>query len=53
MALAAALLLPGEVPARAQETARAGSIHGQVLAAVTRQPLAGAASWLSIAVSPR
>ena len=43
MALAAALLLPGVVPVHAQETERAGSIHGQVLAAVTRQPLAGAA----------
>ena len=39
----AALLLSGAVPASAQETERAGSIHGQVLAAVTRQPLAGAA----------
>ena len=39
----AAVLLSGGIPARAQETERAGSIHGQVLAAVTRQPLAGAA----------
>ena len=44
MALVAALLLlPGVVPARAQEPAPAGSIRGQVLAAATRQPLAGAA----------
>ena len=38
-----AVLLSGVVPADAQEPARSGSIHGQVLAAVTRQPLGGAA----------
>ena len=40
----AATPLAGVVPAHAQETPRAGSIHGLVLAAATRQPLAGAAA---------
>ena len=39
----AVVLLSGGIPVLAQEPARAGSIHGQVLAAATRQPLAGAA----------
>ena len=42
-AVLAAVLLSGGVEAHAQEPARGGSIYGQVLAAVTRQPLTGAA----------
>ena len=42
-AVLAAVLLSGGVEAHAQEPARGGSMHGQVLAAVTRQPLTGAA----------
>lgn len=44
MALVAAGLLAGAVPAHAQEPSRSGSIRGLVLAAATRQPLAGAAA---------
>ena len=39
----AAALLAGVVAAHARETPRAGSIHGQVLDAATRRPLAAAA----------
>ena len=42
-ACVAAALLAGVVPALAQEANRTGSVRGQVLDAVTRQPLAGAA----------
>ena len=42
-ACVATALLAGVVPAHAQEANRTGSVRGQVLDAVTRQPLAGAA----------
>ena len=44
IALVAAGLLAAAVPAHAQETQRAGSIHGLVLAGATRQALAGTAA---------